>query len=487
MIEEKTTAESHLLFEYLLKNEECDWIEFKVNNSNPNEIGEYISALANSALLVNQDFAYYIFGVEDKTKNIVGTKCDFHKQKVGNEDIIPWLNRKLKPQVNFSILDLYIEEKKIIIIEISKARIYPIEFDNVAYIRLDSYKKKLSDLKEKEKELWDKLNQVNFEEEIAIKNIDPAEMRSFLNVDKYYELLKLPIPTDGNKIITDFIEEGLLCIYKGLLCITNLGAILFSKDISKVKSLNRKTVRLIEYKGINKFETIRDMEFKFGYAINFEEILKYIKVLLPQNEYIGTALRNEIVMYPELAIREILANALIHQDFDISGTGILIELYSDRMEITNPGNPLISIDRLIDHSPISRNEKLASLMRRFKICEEKGSGIDKVILSIELFQLPAPSFTKDKFSTKVILYSYKKLTEMSRDDKIRACYQHACLQYVSNKKMTNETLRKRFNIDSKNSAIASRLLNDAVESKFIKEYSPESGSRRYKNYIPYWG
>ena len=191
-------------------------------------------------------------------------------------------------------------------------------------------------------------------------------------------------------------------------------------------------------------------------------------------------------MYPEIALRELIANAVIHQDFTIQGASILIELFSDRLEISNPGSPLINIDRFIDHNPISRNEKLASIMRRFNMCEEKGSGIDKTIKSIELFQLPAPNFIEYDSGTKVILYEYKKLSEMSKEDKIRACYQHACLQYVSNEKMTNETLRTRFNIEKKNSAIASRLLADAVLSGVIKEYQPNSESRKYKSYLPYW-
>ena len=115
-------------------------------------------------------------------------------------------------------------------------------------------------------------------------------------------------------------------------------------------------------------------------------------------------------------------------------------------------------------------------MRRFKICEEKGSGIDKVIKSIEIFQLPAPNFLEYDNGTKVIIYSYKKLNEMDRDDKLRACYQHACLQYVSGEKMTNESLRARFNIEKKNAAIASRILSDATLSGLIKEYQPKRNS-----------
>lgn len=90
-------------------------------------------------------------------------------------------------------------------------------------------------------------------------------------------------------------------------------------------------------------------------------------------------------MFPRQALRELIANALIHQDFFVTGTSVTIEMYGDRIEISNPGIPSIQIERFIDEYR-SRNEQLADIMRRFKICEEKGSGIDKVIHSVEVYQ-----------------------------------------------------------------------------------------------------
>jgi ATP-dependent DNA helicase RecG len=206
---------------------------------------------------------------------------------------------------------------------------------------------------------------------------------------------------------------------------------------------------------------------------------------LPANEEIGKVFRKEVRMYPEIAIRELVANALIHQDFCETGTGPLIEIFSDRIEFTSPGLPLITTTRFIDEFQ-SRNEKLASFMRRIGICEEKGSGIDKVIFHVELYQLPAPEFLAMEKHTKVILYSFKELNKMDKNDKVRACYQHACLCYVSNLKMTNQSLRERFKIEEKNAAIASRIIRDALDSKIIKEDDPDSSSKKYAKYIPFW-
>jgi ATP-dependent DNA helicase RecG len=232
-------------------------------------------------------------------------------------------------------------------------------------------------------------------------------------------------------------------------------------------------------------KTLKDQEGKYGYAMGFERLMIYINSLLPTNEVIGKALRNKVSMFPEIAIRELVANALIHQDFDERGTGPMIEIFSDRIEISNPGLPLITPNRFIDEYQ-SRNEDLASMMRRFGICEEKGSGIDKVIFNIEMFQLPALDIQIQEKHTKVILFSYQTFADMNKKDRVRACYQHACLKFVTNDKMTNQSLRERFNIAEENAAMVSRMIKDTFESGLIKEENPENKSRKFVKYIPIW-
>ncbi len=190
-------------------------------------------------------------------------------------------------------------------------------------------------------------------------------------------------------------------------------------------------------------------------------------------------------MYPDIAIRELVANLLIHQDFRETGVGPMIEIFEDRIEFSNPGLPLITTKRFIDEFQ-SRNETLAAFMRRIGVCEEKGSGIDKVVFHAELYQLPAPDFQTKEKNTKAILYAFKDLNYMDKKDKIRAAYQHACLCYVSNGKMTNQSLRERFKIEEKNAAIASRIIKDALKENVIKLDDPDSKSRRFVKYIPYW-
>ena len=104
-------------------------------------------------------------------------------------------------------------------------------------------------------------------------------------------------------------------------------------------------------------------------------MILYLSGLLPSNEAIGTAIRKDVQMYPPLAVRELIANALIHQDFRERGTSVLIEIYDDRIEISNPGKPMIEPIRFIDEYQ-SRNEMLAAVMRRVGLCEERVYSID---------------------------------------------------------------------------------------------------------------
>ena len=232
--------------------------------------------------------------------------------------------------------------------------------------------------------------------------------------------------------------------------------------------------------------TLREHVWSRGYVAGFDALIDYFDVQLPRHEEISGGLRVEATMYPKLAIRELVANALIHQDLTMGGVSPLVEIFSDRIEITNPGTPLIDTLRFIDEPPRSRNEVLAALMRRFSICEERGSGIDKVITAVESAHLPPPDFLVTENHTKAILYGPRKLAGMERQDKIRACYQHACLLYVSGARMTNATLRNRLGITEKNYSVASRIIADTIRRELLRPSDPESTSRKHASYVPFW-
>jgi ATP-dependent DNA helicase RecG len=319
----------------------------------------------------------------------------------------------------------------------------------------------------------------------AMTECDGEKVVQVLDTQSYFDLLHLPYPANREAVLERFTSERLIERCGGSWTITNLGAVLFAKKLESFDRLSRKAPRVIVYEGMNKLKTKLDKPGTKGYAVGFQGLVEFINSQVPTNEVIEQALRKEVKMFPEIAVRELVANALIHQDFTESGTSVMVEIYSDRMEISNPGKPFISPDRFIDEYQ-SRNERLADLMRRLGICEEKGSGVDKVIQAAEAFQLPAPDFRVGEKRTSVLLYGHKDFEDMDRNDRIRATYQHCCLRYVMNEKMTNQSLRERFRLSEKKTESASRAIRDAVEADKIKLADPEQTSLRYRHYIPFW-
>ena len=325
-----------------------------------------------------------------------------------------------------------------------------------------------------------------FEEENASSDIPPEEIIKRLDIQAFFDLLSRPFPQDSNAIIESLISEKLVKKSGSLFSITNLGALLFAKDFNQYDHLKRKEVRVIVYEKTDRLKTVKEQTFPKGYACNFEALIQYIDSQLPRGEVIGPALRRDEKMFPPLAVRELVGNALIHQDFHETGTSPMVEIFSDRLEITNPGKPLINTLRFIDSPPLSRNELIAAFMRRINVCEERGSGIDKVISQVEETQAPAPDFIETENHTKAILYSPRPLSKMDRSDRIRACYQHCSLKYVSGIRMSNQTLRERLRIGPRNYPAATRIISDTMEAKLIKLADPNNRAKKNTAYIPFW-
>jgi predicted HTH transcriptional regulator len=465
---------------------ETEWLEFKQNNSKPEDIGEYISALANSSALIGKPKAYLIWGIENNTHKIIGTNFKPNSIKIGNEELENWLLRQLSPKINFRFHTLDIDELKVILLEIESAFRHPVRFKDNEYIRIGSYKKKLKEHPEKERELWRVFDHIPFEKEIAVENVSAEEVLRLLNYPDYFNLTHLPLPENRTGILEAFKSEGMITeSSSGRWNITNFGAVLFAKKLSEFSHLKRKAIRFIQYRDDSKFKTIREVISDQGYATGYESLIKTIMQLVPSEEVIEHAFRKEITMFPELAIRELVANAMIHQDFHIRGTSIMVELFANRIEITNPGLPLVATDRFLGGRPKSRNEAIAAFMRRINICEERGSGIAKVVMQTEFHKLPAPLFRTVDEHTQAILFAQKAIKEMDKSERIRACYLHASLRYFQHNLMTNTTLRERFNIDIKNSAIVSRIIADTIKAKLIRCQDDTVGSKARK-YIPFW-
>lgn len=462
--------------------QEFNELEWKSQLSeNTERLAHHISALANL-----QEGGFLVFGVQNdgRLRGITHPESTEIIKKLGNI-----ARDGIEPSV---IIDYSIEEFDkfpLLFICIQGSMQKPVHLRGKtpydSYIRSAGQTRKMT--KQEVAEHIARSKHYQFEEQPATDRLSAEEVVKKIDFVSLFDLLGRDLPTNLDAIINALFSEKMIKDEASAFRITNIGAILFAKNLEDFNHLKRKAVRVIIYEGRNRIKTMKEQPSKRGYASGFEGLMRYINDQLPTNEVIEQALRKQVKMYPELAIRELVANALIHQDFHISGTGPMIEIFSDRIEIVNPGRPIISTMRFIDYPPRSRNELLASLMRRINICEERGSGIDKVVAMAELYQLPAPDFIgENEDFTKAILYAPKPFAQMDKDDRIRACYQHCVLKYVSNERMSNQTLRQRFKILDENYPIASRIIADTIKEGFIKPADPESTSKKYATYVPYW-
>ena len=322
--------------------------------------------------------------------------------------------------------------------------------------------------------------------EAAAEGLEAAEALRLLDWPAYLDRLRRPVPASRRTVLSALEREGLIRRNAaGGWDISNLGGLLLARRLADFPRLGRKALRVVRYDGRGRTADAREWEFSSGYAVGFDRINDQLDALLPSREVLVGPRRKIEWMFPPAAVRELVANALIHQDFEVRGAGPMVEIFERRLEITNPGESLVATDRFVDAPPKSRNEELASLMRRFDFCEERGIGIDKVVEQVEAHQLPPPLFETPTGSTRVVLYARRGPGEMTSAERVRACYLHASLRHLGGDFLTNASLRKRLGIGDGNAAQASRMIRDAVKRGVIAPYDPDAAKRSMK-YIPWW-
>lgn len=301
----------------------------------------------------------------------------------------------------------------------------------------------------------------------------------------FFRLQGLPCPTSASGIVEQLIAHGLVRRAPDGFVVLRLGALVLARDLSQFPETARRAPRILVYKGDSKLETKLDRTWSSGYAVDFGRLVEFVDAQLPQREVLDRGMRKSIRMIDADSLRELIANALIHQDFEARGSQVMIEVYADRLEISNPGSPLVPADRFIDGYR-SRNEPLADILRRLRICEERGSGIDRVVLAAEREALPAPEFHAGCDRTVVRIMDARPFASMSRMERTRATYQHACLCWVRNRPMTNLTLRERFDLPAARSLDATRTIRATLAAGLIKVDHREGRSRKLAKYLPSW-
>lgn len=479
---------SALVKELINHQIEQPWLEFKHNTNDPSMIGERISAIANSAAMLERSCGYIVWGIDDVTHEILGTEFKPEHQKIKGQELKSWLHNNLSNNAEFEFSETIVDGYRTVILIIYASKLHPVAFQNCEYIRDGSYTKKLMDRPQMASKLWFALNSQSIEMMAAAEDCSPEDIRNLVACDSILTMLNLPNPTNEQSLIDLLVDNDIVVKQdNGLYTITILGALLFARNISKFDRISRKALRIIKYNGTSKTDIARQEEDLRGYAVGFEDNIRTLMLMLPSSEIIITGQAKLKEQYSVVEIREILANAMIHQDLGISGMNLAVEVFSNRVEFSNPGSMLVDKDRLIDTAPKSRNEKIAMMMRRVKLCEELGSGWDKIVESCEMEVLPVPTVYSDDNGTRVVLAAPTAYTDMSTDERLWNCYMHACFCFSKGGFLTNTSLRNRFGLERNNSNMVqmSYLIKEAKSRNLIKVVDETTSPRMFR-YIPFW-
>lgn len=481
--------EMELVYSLIGYPAETEWIEFKEGNSEPDRIGKDISALANAAAYHGRDYAYKLWGVDDASRVLVGTSFDpLTKKAKGNQDLQIWLRGFLSPNANYDFERIERDGRVFVVLKIRAAVGQPVYFDNVAYIRVGSSTTRLVAGSAKEAELWRRLQTGSYESHIAEKDVRLGELPELLDIESYFELLRVKKPSALEGSATALVEQGLVAKQdNGRYAVTNLGALLVARRLTVFPGLRRRVLRVVRFEGKGSFNILDDTYFDKGYALALPEAERHIMALAPSKEIVDGAFRRIEPAYPQRAVRELLSNMVIHQDLSDNTAGPVVGMYENRIEFRNPGMTLIPTDRVLNARPKTRNGALAGCMRQMDLCEEGGTGWDLAVAACEDMHIPAPKMTSEETGTCVTLFSGRAYDRMTKAERKAAVYWHACLAYAQGDSMGNQSLRERFGLDdSKRSSVAmSRLIRECCDEGIIKEEDEEAGTK-YRRYVPAW-
>lgn len=459
-------------------------VEFKEGNADPKTTGKNISAIVNSMILRNYPRGYIVWGVSDACK-IVGTTFNPFTKRVGNEDFILWLNKHISPAPEMEFREIFIKDKRIVALIIESTPLELCNFENVVYIRVGANTRPLQEFPILSREILLKIVSKEYESNTAKSALSKEEVARYIDMEAFYRMRQRNVLTGKDIIFEEAINSSLVKDNQdSTYDITNLGALLYAKNLTEFPHLAAKSIRVIYYQGDSRLQAINEYESSSGYALEFDKILQDIMSRTQVAERIDAdGIRRNQYLYPEITIRELFANVLAHQDFTNNTIHPMVEVFDNRIEFSNPGEPIIPRERFVDYPPQTRNRKLCDELRKIGICESRGSGWDKVAMtSIEQgYRAPMPEVLQDV--TRVTLTQRCTLEEMTTDDRIWNIYIYACWLWTHHEFLTNAHIRKIFKLPEEKMSKASILIGQVVKKGLIKVFDEAAGTRGRK-YLP---
>lgn len=371
---------------------ETEWLEFKANRCDAKTLGEYLSALANSACVHGKPRGYLVFGVDNKSHDIVGTSFNPLKEKgKGNQDLLIWLTNALQPNTRFEHYEFKIENKNVVLFEIFPASDRPVKFLGRASIRIGASKTLLEDHPEKERIIWQR--RLDWSGRICEQaTINDLEIEAIKKAKQEY---KSKLPQKSFEV--DQWDDETFLNKVGLAThgnITNSAIILLGRPESS--SLISPAVARISWILKDNKNNEKDYEhFDPPLILNVDRVLAKIRNLTIRQLPSGTLFPIEINQYDPWVLREALHNCIAHQDYSLGGRINLIELL-DKLILTNRGSFLPgSIETVIcQDSPLEiyRNPTLVRAMVNLNMIDSQGGGIKRMFQTQMKRFFPMPDY-----------------------------------------------------------------------------------------------
>jgi len=466
-----TADEGYL--DVLITQAEQSNLEFKsaVNNFDRDKAVSYCAAIAN------EGGGHLILGVSDKLpRTVAGT--DAFQNPAGMEHLI---FDKLKIKIIIREID-YQSNRVLDFVIPSRQRGVPIEYDGRFLMRAGESLVSMS---------AHRIAQILAESRgpitswLASDAVAANGVAALLDIDAYFDLIPDTKPATLSEQLEVIARRGLLVTEGATYFVTKLGALFLARSLADFPGMEMRRVRFIKYAGADRVTAVLEHFETRGYGLAFEDLLKLVASQTPVRETIEGGLRTSVPIFPSTAVREFLANALIHQDLFEDSIQLTIEIFSDRLEIRNPGEPLIDAKRFVDETR-TRNPELAELMRLARICEIRGSGVDRAVQQIEDYMQPAPTFRKETAATTVTMFDHIDFGDMTVDERVWSAFLHCCIRYESSDRLTNTSLRERFGIGPDKTTLVSQTIAAAMEAGIIKLDPRVGSSRRLAKYVPFF-
>lgn len=387
---------------------EAATVEFKSNLDMPADIGGYISALANSAVLEERERAWLVWGVVDDTHEVNGTTFDpFTRQVEGNQKLIMWLQQMTSPKADFTFHQLDHALGKVILLEIHPARSAPIAFKNSRYVRIDSHKTKLSEHPDKEARLWSMLGQKeDWSGELVagatIDDLDPEAVDAARRRFTEYLLKSEPDAGRHDRIRADAAGWDVATLLNKAHItkqgrITRSALLLLGRDEAAhfLSPVDAK-ISWILRDANNRTES--SQHFGIPMLLSTERAYGRVRNVTIEHMPDGTLFPTAIQRYDAWVMREALHNCLAHQDYSLGGKINVVE-HPDRLVFSNLGQFIPpSVEWMLEHhSPPEhyRNQWLIDGMIRLRMIDQVGSGIRRMFETQRERFFPLPDYAFD--------------------------------------------------------------------------------------------